>query len=84
MPIGKRPTPRVAKGKSPRYNTSSGSFSGTRGTKTPTGSRPVPPVAKNRTPSVATPGATKPAIKNTSMPAPKQAATTGDTSRRGR
>lgn len=77
MPIGNRPTPKVAKGKSPSYNTKSGAYSGTRGTKTPTGSRPVPNVAKNSPTVPSPPGATKPAIKRTPMPAPKQAATSG-------
>lgn len=72
MPTGNRPRPKVAAGKSPRYNTSSGSYSGKRGSKSPTGSRPTPNVAKNTPRSDGVPGATKPAIRNTPMPAPKQ------------
>lgn len=71
MPIGKRPSPAVAKpSKSPRFDTHSGSYSGTRGTKKPTGSRPTPNVAKNSP----TPGkiAAKPRYPaETPMPAPK-------------
>lgn len=83
MPIGKRPKPAVAKGKSPSYSTSSGSYSGARGSKSPTGSRPTPRVARNTPRSDGVPGSVKPAIKHTSMPAPKQAATTGRSKRHG-
>lgn len=74
MPIGKRPRPAVAKpSKSPRYDTSSGSYSGNRGSKSPTGSRPTPSVAKNSpSPHGGKPGAGAMKPKVTSMPAPKQ------------
>lgn len=70
-PTGKRPVPRVAKDHSPSFDTSSGSYSGKRGTKTPTGSRPTPSVAKD-TPSVPSPpGPGVKAPKHQAMPAPK-------------
>jgi len=72
MPTGNRPRPKVAAGKSPRFNTSSGSYSGRRGTKTPTGSRPTPNVAKNSPRSDGVPGGGRVATRPTSMPAPKE------------
>jgi hypothetical protein len=76
MPIGNRPVPSVAKGKSNTWRTKSGQYNGTRGTKSPMGSRPVPTVARN-TPKHPMPrNATKPAVKGMKMGRPRAAALT--------
>lgn len=74
---GKRPVPSVAKGKGNSWNTSSGSYSGARNTKTPTGKRPVPSVAHNHAPGPPAMKATKSGIKHTSMPHSRRDQTTG-------
>lgn len=46
---GSRPKPKVASGKAPNFNTTSGArYSGSSNTKTPTGSRPMPKVASDK------------------------------------
>lgn len=74
----RRPRPKVATGKSARYNTNSGgSYKGKSGTKSPTGNRPVPQVAKDTPRFPGPPGPVKRSIRHTPMPAPNRKAGSG-------
>lgn len=88
MPIGKRPVPRVATGRT--GNKWSGpdvsrNPPGTRSSGSPMGSRPTPRVAGGGGPGIHAPKppGNRRATRNTPMPASKRAATTGRSRRYG-
>lgn len=75
-PTGKRPTPTIATGKKPSYDTDphgGTDHSRESATKSPTGSRPDPGILNLTHPPAATvPGPVKKPIKHTPMPTPNR------------